>query len=171
MIFFDYLVIILVISFFSFLSLAPFVPTKSKDLSRILEISNLKSWEKFLEIGCWTARVSSFIAKNMPDVEVIWIELSPALYIYSKIKSIFLRQKNLKIIYWNVLNLDFWDYDVLYIFWMDYALKKKILPKFEKQWKETSKLISYCFAWENKNLKEKKYKKDNTELAIYEYKK
>lgn len=166
-----YLLIILLVFFFSFFSLAPFLPTKTKDLERISNISKLKPWENFLEVWCWTAKVSIFVAKNNPENEVVWIELSPLLYAYSKIKSILLKQKNLKIIYWNALNLDFWKFDVIYIFWLDDTIKNKILPKIEKEnWKNT-RLLSYCFNPEDKNFIQIKHKESNKELAIFEYKK
>lgn len=162
------IVIVILILFFSFFSLAPFLPTRSKDLNRILEISKLKPWEKFLEVWCWTARVATYIAKEMPENEVVWIELSPFFYVYSKIKSLFFWTKNLKIIYWNALNLNFWDYDVIYVFWLWDSIEKKIFPKMEKEakWK---RLLSYCFNPESKVAKQIKYKKDNTELSIFEY--
>lgn len=164
-----YVLIILLVFFFSFFSLAPFLPTKTKDLKRISDISWLKPWENFLEVWCWTAKVSIFVAKNNPENEVIWIELSPFLYIYSKIKSIILKQKNLKIIYWNALNLDFWKYDVIYIFGLDDTIKNKILPKIERETSKNTRLLSYCFNPENENFVQIKHKKNNKELAIFEY--
>lgn len=166
-----YLLIILLVFFFSFFSLAPFLPTKTKDLERISNISKLKPWENFLEVWCWTAKVSIFVAKNNPENEIVWIELSPFLYVYSKIKSILLKQKNLKIIYWNALNLDFWKFDVIYIFWLDDTIKNKILPKIEKENRKNTRLLSYCFNPENEKFDQIKHKESNKELAIFEYKK
>lgn len=159
---------ILIMFFFSFFSLAPFVPTKTKDLKRISKILDLKPWERFLEIWCWTAKVSQYIAKTYPNNEITWIELSPFFYVISKMKQIFSRQKNLKIIYWNALKENFAKYDVFYIFWMDKTIENKIFPKIEEEakWK---KLISYCFSAKNENSKQVKYKKNDKELAIYEY--
>jgi hypothetical protein len=44
------IVVVILALFFSFFSLAPFMPTRTKDLDRVLEISSLKYGEKFLEI-------------------------------------------------------------------------------------------------------------------------
>lgn len=157
--------------FFSFFSLAPFLPTKSKDLERINKFMSLKPWEKFLEIWCWTAKVSAFLAKNNPNTQIIWIELSPFFYAISKIKSIFLNYNNLKIIYWNALKQDFSNYDVLYIFWLEDTIKNKIFPKIRQEFKKDSRLFSYCFSAENDFLQETKYKESEKVLAIYEYRK
>lgn len=163
--------IILLIWFFSFFSLAPFVPTRNKDLERVAKIAWLKENETFLEIWCGTAKVSIFMAKYYPNNSIVWIEFSPFLYILSKIKAFFLWQKNIKIIYGNALKLNFSRYDILYIFWTPNSLKEKIIPKFIKESKENSKLLSYCFSLENSWLNEKKYKDNENELSIFEYKK
>lgn len=157
--------------FFSFFSLAPFVPTRNRDLERVAKIAWLQENETFLEIWCWTAKVSIFIAKFYPNNTIVGIEFSPFLYILSKIKAFFSWQKNIKILYGNALKLDFSQYDILYIFWTPSSLKEKIIPKFMKEAKENSKLLSYCFSFENSWLNEKKYKENENELSIFEYKK
>lgn len=162
---------IFLILFFSFFSLAPFVPTRTKDLDRINKILNLKKWERFLEIWSWTAKVSIFLAWKNPEAKIYSIELSPFFYIISKINSIIFYKKNLNIIYWNALNMDFSKFDVFYIFWLENTIKQKILPKFEKEAWKNAKLFSYCFNATNNNLKEIKHKNSQKELAIFEYKK
>lgn len=157
--------------FFSFLSLAPFVPTKSKDLQRIHQIANLQANEVFLEVGCGTAKVSIFLAQNNSKSKIVGIEFSPFLYLYCKIKTYFYKQKNLKILYGNALNLDFSQYDVFYLFGTPDSLKDKIIPKFKMEAKQKAKLLSYCFCLENSGLNEKKYKENSEELSLYEYRK
>ena len=155
-----------------FFSLAPFVPTRKSDLWRILKLIDLKENENFLEIWCWTAKVSIFIAQNYPNNQVVWIELSPIFYLISKIKVFFSWTKNLKIIFWNALNLNFWDYDVIYVFWLPQTITKKILPKLEKEMKQSSRFFSYCFQIESENnLVETKHKENPNFNSIYEYKK
>ena len=105
--------IILLIWFFSFFSLAPFVPTRNKDLERVAKIAWLKENETFLEIWCGMVKVSIFMVKYYPNNSIVWIEFSPFLYIISKIKAFFSWQKNIKIIYGNALKLNFSEYDIL----------------------------------------------------------
>lgn len=166
---FYFAVFITFLGFFSFLSLAPFVPTKNKDLERVAKIAGLKKWETFLEIGCGTAKVSIFLAQYYPENTIIWIEFSPFLYLYSKIKSYFYHLPNLKIVYGNALNLDFSQYDVFYLFGTPDSLKEKIIPKFKTQAKQKARLLSYCFCLENSWLIEKKYKESEMDLSVYEY--
>ncbi len=163
--------IVLFFWFLWFFSLAPFVPTRKTDLERIAKITHLQDNQTFLEIGCGTAKVSIFMAKYYPNNTIVWIELSPFLYIFSKIKAFFSWQKNLKIIYWNALHYDFSQYDIFYIFWTPTSLKDKIIPKFKQEAKENARLLSYCFSFENSWLPEKKYKENENELSVFEYRK
>lgn len=74
--------LIALISTFSFLSLAPFVPTKTRDLERVARILDLQPGETFLEIGSGTAKVSLFLAKKFPESKIEGIELSPLFYLF-----------------------------------------------------------------------------------------
>lgn len=161
--------IIFVISVFSFLSLAPWLPTKNSDLERINSILKLKPKEKFLEVWCWTSRVSLYLAKKNPESEIVGIELSPFFFIVSKLKVLFNPLKNIKILYWNALNHNFHDYDVVYVFWLPETLKNKLLPKLKKELNLKSRFISYCFKMENIFFKEKKYKEEDILNSIYVY--
>lgn len=156
------------ISIFSFFSLAPWVPTKKSDLFRINEILKLKEWEKFLEIWCWDARVSIFIAKNNPNSKIIWVEFSPLFYLISKIKVFFSWFKNIEIIYWNALKMDLLSYDSIYIFWLPNTIKDKLFPFFDNKIKENFRIISYCFRTENNYFSEEVFRTEK-ELPIFLY--
>jgi len=164
------LFIIFIISVFSFLSIAPWVPTRNKDLERINELIKLKPWEKFLEIWCWTALVSIYIAKNNPNSDITWIELSPLFYIISKVKTKLSNQKNIKIILGNALKVDYSKYDVLYIFWMPDVLKNILFKKLKKELKTSWRLVSYCFKMENDYFNEQKNKPEGKN-SVYIYSK
>lgn len=163
-------ILIVLLSLFSFLSLAPFVPTKNSDLIRLLKIINLKKWEKFLEIGCGTGKVSLFFAKNFPQNEIVWIELSPLFYIISKIKVFFSGLKNIKIVYWNAMKLDFSKFDIFYVFWLPETVTNKLSPKLEREMKDTSRFYSYCFKMSNDKFDEVRHKESSVLNSIYEYK-
>lgn len=163
------LVIIFIISAISFFSLAPWVPTKRSDLERINNIINIKPWEKFLEMWCWTASVSIYIAKNNPYSFITWIELSPLFYIISRVRLYISGINNIEIKYWNALNLVLEDYDIIYIFGLPETIIKKVFPKLSKIVNKDFRFISYCFKMTNNYFKETKYKNEwiNT---IYKYK-
>ena len=163
--------IIIVLSMYSFFSLAPWVPTRTSDLQRIHSILKLKKWDRFLEIGCWTAKVSVYLAKHNPESNITGIELSPLLYIYSKIKAFFSWAKNLNIIYWNALNIDFSKYDTLYVFGLPETVTKKIAPKLLEQIHDSARFFSYCFIMNHPQFTQTQYKESPEVYSIYEYSK
>lgn len=161
--------IIFVISVLSFISLAPWVPTRKNDLNRVNDIIKLKKWEKFLEMWCWTAKVSIFIAKSNPESFVTWIELSPLFYLISKIRVYFSWLNNIEIKYWNALELDLEKFDVIYVFWLPETVTNKVFPKIKNIKSNNFRFISYCFKMTNNYFREIKHKPENM-YAIYEYK-
>lgn len=161
--------VVFFISVFSFFSIAPWVPTKSWDYGRVNRVLKLKVGEKFLEIWCWIWWVSLFIAKKNPESFITWIELSPFFYMISKIRIFFSGLKNINIIYWNALKLDFEKYDIVYVFWLPKTIVNKIFPKIKWIKNKNFRFISYCFQMKNTYFQEKKYKQEGR-LAIYEYK-
>lgn len=127
--------------------MAPWVPTKKKDIERFLNILEMQEGEKFLEIGTWDGRVAAAVAKRFPKNLVLWIELAPPIYIFARIRKFLARNdKNLYIKLWNAFSLNFWDYEHIYVFGMPEALQKKIIPKFLKQARSWAKLYSYVFS-------------------------
>lgn len=163
------LFIIFFISIYSFFSLAPWVPTLKKDLEKINKILLLKDNEKFLEMWCWTLRVSLYVAKNNPESFITGIEFSPFFYLISKIKVFFSWLKNIEVKFWNALNLDLEKFDAIYVFWLPETITNKIFPKLSKTKNKNFRFVSYCFQMQNDYFKENKYKEKNR-YAIYQYK-
>lgn len=118
--------IAIIVSVFSFFSLAPWFPTDSEDLERILDIIQLKKGERVLEIGCGTASVSLALARHHPEAHIVGIELSPFFYLISKIRTQMSSLKNIEIIYGNALHLDLSLFDVIYIFGMPKTVTEKL---------------------------------------------
>ena len=61
---FLFVLLLFILSAYAFVSLAPWVPTRSKDFGRINELVRLNKGGIFYEIGCGMAAVSSCIAKK-----------------------------------------------------------------------------------------------------------
>lgn len=161
---------LLVTFLYTGLSLAPWVPTRSKDLERIHLLAHLLPWQKFLEIGCGDAKVCHFIALKNPQVQVIWVEFFPIMYVVGKIRNLVSPQKNLKIMLKDLYKTDFSWFDVIYVFWLPETIKKKLVSKFEKELKPHTKILSYAFEideWKGKHMKDK----PEWKLAIHIYEK
>jgi len=151
----------------SCLSIAPFAPTRKKDLERINKLMSLSKWQKILEIGFWDGRVSRYLAKNNKECEFIWVELSPLIFLIWKIISFYSPQKNLKLKLKNAFKEDFSKYDYIYIFAMPEVLKKKLKEKFLKEMKPRAKIISYCFDINDWPWEIIKDKPNSDRLSIY----
>lgn len=143
------------------------MPTRKKDLVRIHSLMNLQKWEKVLEVGFWDSRVSRYIAKNNPSAHIFWVELSPFFYIYAKIWQVYFPLKNLNLRLKNAFSENFWNYDVIYIFWMPENLKSKLKSKFLNELKPWARVVSYSFLindWPGEIIKNKP---NEDTLAIY----
>jgi cyclopropane fatty-acyl-phospholipid synthase-like methyltransferase len=86
-------------------SSAPFMPTRTEDLPRILKLSNLKPGQKFVDLGCGNGKVVLYIAENT-KANVVGIEMAAPIYVWAKIRQLFSRQKNLKVIYKSFFKVD-----------------------------------------------------------------
>lgn len=126
-------------------SMAPWVPTRKKDITRLLDILTLKTEDKFLEIWCWDGRVSSAVAQKFKQSKIVGIELAFPMYFIAKLRNI-KWPKNLELKLANAFKQDFWDYDVIYVYGMPDKMWEKIVPKFLSQAKKGAKLYSYVFS-------------------------
>lgn len=160
-----FIVVILGITLlYSFVSLAPWVPTLNRDMERINRLADLKERNIFYEIGCGSARVSYYIAKHNPQTQVVGIELALPLYIFAKLKSL-LGPKNLRIEFGDALLKNYSDVDVVYVFGLPKTVNGKLKGKLENELKSGAKYISYAFTvndWKgSKCWEDKPGEKDN----------
>lgn len=134
-------------------SIAPWVPTFWKDLERLKEIlkSERVQEKRFLEIGSGDGRVSLFVAKHFPEMQVFGREIALPLFFVSKIRQYFSKSDNLHFALWNAFSKeDFSTYDYIYVYGLPKHLEKKLLPQFQLQAKSGAKLISYVFSYPQK---------------------
>jgi len=123
------LIIILILLFLGALFEAPWVPTRKKDYERIAEMASLKPGMLFYDLGSGTGEMLFYLSRRY-DINCVGIEISPILYLYSKIKSFF--YKKVKILYGNFYRHDLSKANVIYIFLMPKnfdKLKKEIIKK------------------------------------------
>jgi hypothetical protein len=106
-------------------------------------------------------------AKNY-GAQALGIELSIFLYIVCKIREIFLN-RNLKIVYGDLFNLDISSADVVYFYGMPGNIKNKLKQKMTNELRPGTRVISYCFQVEGwqPDIIDRPSQKD---LPIYYYK-
>ena len=153
------------------LSIAPWLPTRKKDLKRANKLANLKKDEVFYELGCGDARVSSYVALKNPQSKVIAFELALPLYFVAKVRSLLFPRKNLKIKLGNIFKKDLSRANVIYVFAMKESLNNKLKKKFLKELKKGTKIISYAFSmndWEKGKMKIDKPSEKDPGMYVYE---
>ncbi len=155
----------------AWISMAPWVPTRKKDIEKLLKILDLQAWQKFLEIGCGDARVSRSIAQKFQKSYITAIELAYPIYFLAKLRNINGPQ-NLHVKLENAFKQNFGDYDVIYVYGMPDKMWNKIVPKFLKQAKQWSKLYSYIFSFpkEYKDQTKTYGKKNEAKIHVLEKK-
>lgn len=162
-------IIILVSIVYAWSSLAPWAPTRVKDLKHVNKIANLKENEVFLEMGCGNARVCSYIAKQNPQAKVIGVELALIFFLLSRFRVLLFGPKNLKIVFGDALKYDISKVDVIYTYALIKTLNHQIKDKVEKEMKPGARLISYAFSLKQWNGSKESYKPEEKAPAIHVY--
>lgn len=119
---------------------APWVPTAKKDFDRIAKLASLQPGMSFYDLGSGSGELLFYLSKKY-DVNCIGIEISPLLYLYSKIKSLFFNK--VKIRYGNFYKYDLSEADAVYVFLFPktyHRLKTKISSGLKKG---TRVILSY----------------------------
>jgi len=138
-------IILLILLFFGAFWRVPWIPTKKEDYERIAKLADLRENVVFYDLGSGTGGVLFYFAKKY-RANCVGIEISPLLYLYSKIKS--LLQKRVKILYGDFFHHDLSKADVVFIFGHP-KIYKKLKEKLVKELKEEAKIIVACWPFEN----------------------
>jgi precorrin-6B methylase 2 len=129
-------------------SLAPWLPTKKRDVMRALRLADPKKGQIIYDLGSGTGTIVFEAAKNYP-IKAIGIELAFPLYIISLIKSLFFRGiGSVEFRRKNIFKTNYSDADTVYVFGLPGPLSQKVRPKLEKDLKPGTKVVSYVFAIE-----------------------
>jgi len=147
----ELIIIVIVLIGFSTLaiagkSFAPWVPTKKKDIERVMRLAELRPGEIWFELGCGDGRMT--VAAAQAGSKATGIELALPLYLAAKIRAL---KSSAKIRYGNLFKLDISNADVVYFFGMPDPITKKLKTKLEAELKPGTRVISYAFpveGWE-----------------------
>ena len=143
---------------------APWIPTRKKDYELIVKMAKLQPGMLFYDLGSGTGEMLFYLSRKH-NINCVGIEISPILYLYSKIKSLF--YKKVKIMYGNFYKHDLSKADVIYVFLMPKTLDK-LKRKFSKELKKYSKIIISCWPLQNCNPKQISKNDDGIPYYLYE---
>jgi len=144
---------------------APWLPTKKEDYPTIAKLAQLKKDTIFYDLGSGTGEMLFYFSKKY-GANCVGIEISPLLYFYSKIRSLF--KKKIKIFYGDFFHHDLSKADVVFIFGHP-KLYEKIRKKLIKELKNEAKIILAC--WPFEKVASLSIKKGNSGVRYYLYKK
>ena len=136
------LVLVLWPAFYAMIKGAPYVPTRKRDIERMLKIGRFKKGERVVELGFGDGRVMRAIEKLGCDV--MGYEFSPATYWAGRVVHFFKSGKG-EMRYGDFWKQDYKEADVLVCFLLINAMKdvkEKIWPNLEPG----TRLISNQFA-------------------------
>lgn len=150
------------------LSLAPWVPTRKRDLKRICALADLKPDKVFYDLGCGDGRLVVYANKHY-GVKAVGIELALPLFVVCKIRQLLNRQKKIKFKFKNLFRENLSNADIIYVFAYKERLTGKLKQKLEKELKPGTQVISYTFpieGWRPEIIS----KPNEKDLSIYLYK-
>lgn len=161
------LILLLTVAWSS-ISLAPFVPTRKKDIQRIRRLAELKSNEIFYDLGSGNGRVVIGVAEKSTG-KAVGIEAAWPVWAYSKIRAWFTENKNIEFKFGNLFKEDLSHADVVYFFGMPNSVKSRLKGKLERELKSGARVISYAFSvpgWHEEKIDKPRPK----DISIYLYK-
>ncbi len=160
--------LIFCISLLPMLIFAPWIPTRKKDIQRIITSSWIDSESVVYDLWSWDWKVLFNISERI-DCRLIGIESYFPLYLYSIIKkNLFYKEKNIEFKLKNFFRCDLSDATHIYIFWLEWKMHR-LEEKLKKECKPKTKIISYTFELPTfKLIKKDKPTEDVLSLFIYE---
>lgn len=124
----------------------PFVPTHKKQARVAIELAQIGSQSKIIDLGSGGGRLVFIAAKT--GATAVGYELNPFLYFWCKTISWLRGCNNAKFIFQSIYNADLTSADVVFTF-LSPAHMNKLSDKFAHELKSGAKVISYAFCWPN----------------------
>lgn len=159
-------VILLIPAAYAGLSYAPWLPTRSDDLSRVIDLAGLKAGDVFYDLGSGTGKVV-FEAAKKDGVIAKGIELYVPLHLFAMVKK-WLIQSPAQFFCKNLFRQDISDASVIYLFGTPKTLQGRLKEKIWHECKPGTKILSYAFSFEDL-VPEFVSKPNQTDLTIRKY--
>lgn len=155
------------IAFCWIVSGVPFVDSEKKVIEKIKKEVRFKSDSILLDLGCGSGKAIYSLAKENPQTKFIGYELNPILVLLAKIKRYL---PNVSYHCKNFFKADISKADYIFVFLFP-ELMDKLLPKFQKELKSGTLVItnSFCFRNGPEPIKKIESEKSLESLYIYQF--
>jgi SAM-dependent methyltransferase len=152
----------------AFLSLAPWVPMRKKDLPRAARLANIRPGETFFDLGAGDGRLVFHMAKTHPGSLAIGIELFWPAWLFAWLKNRLYGPANARFVWGDALAYGLGQADAVFLFAMPGSLTERLAAKLRSELRPGSRVITYTFAfpgWTPVSVD----KPAENDLAIYLY--
>jgi len=147
---------------------APWLPVFKKDIRRVVQVADVQEGDVVYDIGSGDGRILVAIANSSKARRIIGYEISFLLYVWSKLRIWFRGfSKLIEIRGDNFLSRDLSSANVVFCFLTPKAMKK-LAPKFKKELKKGTRIVSYSFSlpgWEPVETN----RPDDKSMPIFKY--
>ncbi|MFA5125251.1 MAG: class I SAM-dependent methyltransferase [Patescibacteria group bacterium] len=129
-------------------SAAPWLPTRRRDVQRMMDLAEIKNGCKIYDLGCGDGRLVFEAAKRGATATGVEIFFLP--WLYARIKSFFIPRT--KILFGDLFFQDISDADTIFIFLLDKSYKR-LTEKFSRELKPGAQVIVGCWPiaeWQDK---------------------
>lgn len=144
-------ILIFCIFFFPFCALAlswlagtdaPFVPTKIKNINKVLKLAGVRKGKKFYELGSGDGRVvleAAFLGAEAVGIEQSWLRVWYSIYQTKK-----LHLSNAHFFHGNIFKKNYNDANIIYIYLLPKGVKK-LEEKLSKELKKKTVIITQTY--------------------------
>jgi len=169
----DYLLILILIIFVYvfvknvFLSVAPWLPSKKREVNRMVGLIDLKPGMKVYDLGCGDGRLLISAYKKEPKIKIVGVEMNYLMCLITKI-NFWLHNIKAKILVRDLFKVNLSDADVIFIYLLPKSYER-LKEKFAKELKQGTKII--VGIWPIDNWKEilcDKPTKNHLSIYVYE---
>ncbi|HTK60524.1 MAG TPA: methyltransferase domain-containing protein [Candidatus Baltobacteraceae bacterium] len=132
-----------------FFSLAPWLPTRDKDIGRILALARLKPGERFYDLGCGDGRVVAAAAEQ--GAVAVGLEISFAMWLVCRVRQALGSARGAKFLLKDLFKQDLSDADAVYVYGTTATNARLLKPKLEAELRPGARVITYDFridGWE-----------------------
>jgi SAM-dependent methyltransferase len=164
--------LLIIISVYGFVrgssSLAPWVPTKAKDYQRINNLLIKSNPQRFIDLGCGSAGLLVYLAKNNPQVDFVGVEIALPLFLFAWLRVKLNGLKNITILYKDLFTVNLSNFDLIFVYGYPRSIKNRLAQKIKTEVKSKTVLLSQAFKFHDFKLTEVD-KPNSNHLPIFIY--
>jgi SAM-dependent methyltransferase len=123
-------------------SAAPWLPTRRKDMARVLALAKIKPAEVLYDLGCGDGRLITEAARA--GAVATGFDISVMSYFMALVRIV-LERSNARVVFKNFFRQDLSKADIVYLFLTPPAMPA-VKNKFDRELKKGTRIISYAFS-------------------------